>query len=237
MCVRIPIHKCCVSAKAPHLVLSLAMTQRKQALQLNALIDRLLTSPEPQHRQQLAHLVTDASVNSLAERIRRRATRLGKLRHGDQRQLLQMRDELILAVYAALSPAGWCCGWSDGAVFTLHTHRQAGIGGLLMDGTGAVIARISERIGEADAFSAELAATTAIIDLAIARQQLWLWLFCDNSGLVRLWCEQRNDPRLEPLRQRVEKLDKFALRAIPRLHNQPANALARMAVKGKSSTR
>ena len=56
-----------------------------------------------------------------------------------------------------------------------------------------------------------------------------LWLYTDNWGLVQLWNEHRDDNRLNELRRLAASLEKFTLRAIPRLHNQPANALARAA--------
>ncbi|WAK02095.1 reverse transcriptase-like protein [Methylobacter sp. YRD-M1] len=66
---------------------------------------------------------------------------------------------------------------------------------------------------------------------AIKRQRKWLWLYTDNRGLVQLWNEHRGDNRLSDLRRQAASLERFILRALPRLHNQPANALARAAVK------
>lgn len=206
------------------------MTERKVSHELNTLIDRLLLSPNHQLRQLLVELVNAANVTMLAERVRGRTTFLTKRNREQQHHLIQARNDLILALYAAVIPPGWSCGWSDGALFYENEGRHAGIGGLLIDHNGNVIACLSEESDSNDAFGAELAAVAAVIALAIEKQQLRLWLYCDNPGLVQLWHEHHDDPRLASLRKGSAKLDKFALRVVPRLHNQPANTLARAAV-------
>jgi ribonuclease HI len=207
------------------------MTRQNQAQQLNAIVDNALLAPTDKNREQLRLLSKASTPGPLAERLRRRATLLGKRRGDDRTPLLRLRDELILAVYAAVAPKGWSCGWADGASFKTDGHRQAGIGGLLMDSDGTVIERISRSIGEEDAFAAELAALIAVMQCATERQQKRLWLYTDNRGLVQLWNEHRDDNRLDELRRQATGLERFTLRAIPRLHNQPANALARAAVR------
>lgn len=77
---------------------------------------------------------------------------------------------------------------------------------------------------------AEIAALAAVIRSAIEHGQLRLSVYCDSHGLVQLWNEHREDARLADLRRLRAGLERFALRAIPRLHNQPADALARKAV-------
>jgi len=67
------------------------------------------------------------------------------------------------------------------------------------------------------------------VQCATERQQKWLWLYTDNRGLLQLWDEHRGDNRLNELRRQAASLKRFILRAIPRLHNQPANAPARAA--------
>jgi len=211
------------------------MTLQNQAQYLNAVVDSALLAPTDENREQLRQLAQVSAPGPLAERIRRRATLLAKRRSNDHAPLLRWRDELILAVYAAVLPKGWSCGWADGASFTSDGHRQAGIGGLLMDSNATVIERISRAIGEADAFAAELAALIAVIQCATERQQKRLWLYTDNLGLVQLWNEHRDDNRLNELHRHTASLERFSLRAIPRLHNQPANALARAAVKASAN--
>lgn len=212
------------------------MTQQNQAQQFNAVVDDALIAPTGESREQLRQLARVGDPRLLAERIRRRATLLSKRRSDDRMPLLRLRDELILAVYAAVMPKGWSCGWADGASFTTDGHLQAGIGGLLADSDGKVIERISRSIGEEGAFSAELAALIAVMQCATERQQKRLWLYTDNRGLVQLWNEHRSDNRLNALHRQAVSLERFALRVIPRLHNQPANALARAAVKTGASS-
>jgi ribonuclease HI len=206
------------------------MTRQNQAQQFNTVVDNALLAPTDENREQLRRLAKAGNPGSLAERIRRRATLSAKRRSADRTPLLRLRDELILAVYAAVVPKGWSCGWADGASFETDGHRQAGIGGLLADSDGIVIERISRSIGDEGAFAAELAALTAVMQCATERQQKWLWLYTDNRGLVQLWNEHRGDNRLNELRRQAAGLKRFTLRAIPRLLNQPANALARAAV-------
>ena len=207
------------------------LTRRQTAQKLNALIEHALLAPSADHRQQLIQLVTDNDVRLLAERIRQLATRLGKQHRSDRARLLSERDELMLAVYAATVPAQWSCAWVDGSSIKTEARRRAGIGGVLLDADGNVIERFSRAIGEQGGFDAELAALSALLQLAIDHKQLQLWVYCDNQGLVNLWHERRDDPRLEGIRVLVRHLQKFALRYIPRAHNQIANALAQQAVK------
>ena len=90
---------------------------------------------------------------------------------------------------------------------------------------------MSRASGEQGAFDAEVAALAAMLQHAIEHQQLKLWVYCDNQGLVNLWHEQRDDHRLEGVRALVKQLQKFTLRYLPRAHNQIANALARESIK------
>lgn len=211
------------------------MIVQNHARHLNALIDKVLLAPNDENREQLRQLAKASAPGPLAERIRQRATLLAKRRSDDRTPLLRLRDELMLSVYAAVIPKGWSCGWTDGASFKTDRHQQAGIGGLLMDSGGTVIEQISRAIGEADAFAAELAALIAVMQCATERQQKRLWLYTDNRGLVQLWNEHRSDIRLIELRRQAASLERFILCAIPRLHNQPANALARAAVRTSTS--
>lgn len=208
------------------------LTRRQTAQRLNTVIDQALLRPSADHQLKLIQIIADNNVRQLAERIRRRATLLGKPRRGDRARLLRVRDELILAVYASAVPSGWSCAWVDGSSITIGSHRQAGIGGLLMDTHGTVIEQISRPIGEQGAFEAEVAALAAILQSAIDQQQFKLWVYCDNQGLVQFWHEQRDDRRLDAIRALVEHLEKFALRGIPRQHNHSTHVLARQAARG-----
>lgn len=205
------------------------ITRRQQAYLFNRIIDQALLLPSSSHQQQLMQLLQTIPITQLAERIRKRATLIGKRQRGDMRQLLAGRDELIMALYASTAPQGWACAWCDGSSTKLNSHYQAGIGGIVMDSKGNVIARISRAIGDYRAYEAELAAVAAVINTAVAHQQRRLWVFTDNHGLAQLWQEHRDDNRLTEIRHLTSALERFALQALPRQHNQPANALAKKA--------
>lgn len=205
--------------------------RRQQARQLNAVIDEALNDRASEPQRRLLRLLEPDNLQRLAERIRQRATRLGKRQPRDTRRIVRARDELIMALYAAAPPKGWAVAWCDGSRMNIGTRHRAGIGGILMDGSGMVIARISEAIGRRSALAAELAALAAVTRSAIEHRQRRLWAYTDNYGLAQLWREQRADDRLGEIRRLVTKLAGFALSAIPRQHNQPANALARQAAR------
>ena len=205
-------------------------TQRQQAQLVNSIIDQALLAPSTQHQQQLIEFISTISVTPLAERVRKRATLLGKRHKGDISPLLAVRDDLIMALYAAMVPQGWACAWCDGSSIKLDAHYQAGIGGIVMDNNGSVIIRISRAIGDHRAYEAELVAVAAVISSALEHQLRRLWVYTDNHGLAQLWQEHRDDNRLAEIRRLVSGLQRFALQALPRHHNQPANALAKKAI-------
>jgi len=205
------------------------MTRRQQAQWLNTVIDQALVAPSSRHQQQLLQFTQSIAVRSLADRVRKRATLLGKRQREHTRQILATRDELIMALYAATTPPGWACAWCDGSSIKLDGHYQAGIGGIMLEPKGTLVARISRAIGDYHAFEAELAAVAAIIRTALEHQQKRLWVYTDNYGLAQLWQAHRADNRLAEIRQLSAELERFALQALPRRHNQPANALARAA--------
>jgi ribonuclease HI len=197
---------------------------------VNIVIDQALLAPSSQHQQQLLKFTNIISVTPLAERVRKRATLLGKRHKGDISPLLAVRDNLIMTLYAATVPQGWACAWCDGSSIKLDAHYQAGIGGIVMDSNGSVIMRISRAIGDHHAYEAELAAVAAVISSSLEHQLRRLWVFTDNHGLALLWQEHRDDKRLAEIRHLVSGLECFALQALPRHHNQPANALAKKAI-------
>ena len=79
------------------------LTRREYAQQLNAIIDQALLEPTAEHQQQLIQRVAGNNVTQLGERLRQRATRLGKTRRDERARLLSVRDELMQAVYARTS--------------------------------------------------------------------------------------------------------------------------------------
>jgi ribonuclease HI len=198
---------------------------------LNAVIDKALLALSPQQQQRVLQLTHECPVAKLAERIRRRATVLAKRRHGESGQIQSVRDALILALYASTVPRGWACAWCDGSSVKMNAEHHAGIGGIVMDSDGTVIARISRPVGDLDAFAAEITALAAVISIAIENGQQRIRVYTDNHGLARLWQEKPDDKRLEKIRESGAKLERLSVFAIPRLHNQSANALAKQAVR------
>ena len=90
---------------------------------------------------------------------------------------------------------------------------------------------ISHPAGELGAFDAEITALAAVISSAIENRQQRLRVYTDNYGLAQLWREKRNDRRLEKIRELGKKLERLSVFPVPRLHNQPANALAKQAIR------
>jgi len=205
-------------------------TSRREAGQVNDAIDEALAAPSPAHRQRLLQLARASSAPEFAERIWRRATRLGKRHPREGRRLQAARDGLILALYASRAPRGWACAWCDGSSTRVGSRLAAGIGGIVRDAPGAIVARISRAIGEHDALGAELAALAAVMRAAIERGERRLCVYTDNRALVALWNERRDDDRLSVIRGLGAELQRFSLRALPRRHNRAADALARSAM-------
>jgi putative hydrolase of the HAD superfamily len=209
------------------------LTRCQQARQLNTVIDAALADLAPQRRQQVVQLADCSTVQQFARRIHRRATLLGRRRPRDTQRILVARDELIMALYAAMAPPGWAIAWCDGSSMKIDSRQHAGIGGIVMDGNARVIARICRAIGEQGAFAAELAALAAVMRCAHEHRQRRLRVYTDNPGLAQLWREQRGDERLAEIRRLAAGLEKFSLKAIPRQYNQPADTLARQAARSE----
>lgn len=210
-------------------------TRREQTRILNTVIDNALLQPCSHQQQQVLKLGADHSVDHLAERIRRRATRLGRQHPQLHHNILITRDELITQLYASLAPNGWATAWCDGSSIKQQPVRAAGIGVIVMDASGVNIERISRFIGNRTAFAAEIMAVVAALEIAGHHNIEKLRVYTDNKALVQLWCTQREDPRLQSIRQAAEKLKHLEILAIPRLHNQIANALAKQAATGSET--
>lgn len=91
------------------------MTRCQKARQLNRVIDQALISLSPQNQEQVLQLSNSNAVGQLAERIRKRATLLGKHHISGTKVLLDARDQIILALYASVVRPGWACAWCDGS--------------------------------------------------------------------------------------------------------------------------
>ncbi|SDZ15853.1 Reverse transcriptase-like [Nitrosomonas sp. Nm33] len=207
------------------------VTRRQQAQLLNSILDQALLNPTSSHRHQIQQLIPTHHVEKLVERLRKRAIILSKQQPYQRHSILEARDALILTLYAAAAPRGWACAWCDGSYIKIDAQQRAGIGAILMDDQGEIVARIGQAIGAQDSFTAELTAVVAIMQTALKHDQRQLWVYCDNYGLIQLWCEQRHDSRLAEIRRLAATLDRFSLHPIPRQHNQPAHRLALAATR------
>lgn len=196
---------------------------------LNQLIDRTLSQPTQQHRDDLLAWASTHDTQRLAERVRRRATWLGRHQPGLAHRLLTRRDELIMTLYADRTPAGWGNAWCDGSSSGRGSELHAGIGAVLLDASGKRISETRRYVGRKTAFQAELTALTEVLEIALAHNIEQLRVHTDSKALVQLWHQQRQDPRLEPVRLLGCRFKRLHIRAIPRLHNQLANALAKQA--------
>ena len=194
---------------------------------LNAAIEQALRVPDKRAINHLRQASRGESPTSLAERVRRCATRLLRRDRSNTKGILQVRDQLILGIYAAATPPGWYVGWCDGSSKSTAQGPVASVGGLLLDSRGQAAGQLSRRVEALSAFEAEIAALQALVGLATETGAQKLLVHTDCIALVRLWHCHRNDPRLLALRQQVRPLRGFRLRQVPRSHNQSAHRLAR----------
>ena len=193
------------------------------------MIDRALNNPIEAHLHAIVALVTSYNLYRLAERVRRRATFLMRAEKGDCRKLLAVRDALIMALYAANAPAGWANAFCDGSSLSRNNERHAGIGVIVLSESGQRITQLFSYIGNKSAFEAEAQAVSVVLRAAVKLHLSRIRVHTDNKALVRLWREHRRDTRLDAIRAHVAQVEKLQLCAIPRLHNQAANNLAKQA--------
>lgn len=212
-----------------------SQNRQRQARNVNDVIDRALQQPTDTHVREVARLLTTGETPGetyrLAERVRRRGVLLARRERPNRAAIVRARDRLILAIYAHASPAGWYTAWCDGSVTADGRHAEAGIGGLVMDPAGRIMAQLARRIPRLAPFEAEIAALAAAMQLAHAQGAQRLRVYSDCDALVRLWQWQRDDPRLEPVSTLAKKFRRLEVCALPRLHNQPAHRLARTGTK------
>lgn len=211
-------------------------TRRDETRFLNQVIDRALFQPTMQHREELLSLAKKRDTQRLAERVRQRATWLGRHEREQAQHILSNRDVLIMALYAGLAPEGWVNAWCDGSSNRQASERHAGIGAVLVDATGRCISQISRYVGGKNAFESELTALAAVLEDALIHHIERLSVHSDCKALVQLWYEQREDPRLAPVRLLASRFKGLHISAIPRLHNQVANALAKRAASDNLAT-
>lgn len=202
----------------------------KQAQELNAAIDACLLAPLKHPPHELAMQMPRLGVLSLVERVRRRAALLSRRDRAHADTILATRNALTLALYAGTASGGAFAAWSDGSSKKNADGPVAGIGGLVMAPDGRIVARLSRARRGLDAFAAEIAALQSVMQAAARHGAARLCVFTDCIALQRLWLEKRTDPRLARVNELARGFRRFDLRALPRLHNQAADRLARQAL-------
>jgi ribonuclease HI len=199
--------------------------RQRPARHVNEVIDRALQQPTGAHFREALRLRATVPTQNLAERARRRATLLARRDRRHSAQILRSRDRLILAIYADATPAGWHTAWCDGSITV--GKREAGIGGLLMDAAGQIVAELTRRVPGLTPFEAEIAALVAILQVARAQGVQRLRVYSDCSAVVQLRQQCRDDTRLAAVAALAREFRRLQVCALPRLHNQPAHRLAK----------
>jgi len=206
-------------------LISIKLNERERARRLNRAIDQALLEPGSDDAAKLRELGGRPSPLELAERVRRRAARLG----ARSRQVPERRDALMAALYASAAPPGWFNAWCDGSS-SRTPPGGAGVGGVVMDPGGRVVARLARCHADLDPFAAEIGALAAVLKAALKAGAGRIRVHTDCVALARLWRARRSDPRLDSVRALSRGFEAFVIRAIPRSHNQTAHVLAREAI-------
>ena len=185
-------------------------------------------------------------------RLRTALRRLGEARPG--RGVLELPDDLsptdaleaIRAVVSALEPATpprAAESARQSNVVRIHTDGAArgnpgpaGIGALLVEPDGRVVARLHRYIGETTNNVAEYEALLAGLGRALELGYREAEVFADSELLVRQLegRYQVRHPKLRPLfaaaRERIAGFQKFRVRHVPRAENAEADALANLGI-------
>ncbi len=196
------------------------------------LIERYLLRPAPDTLAELLRGLDRRRVAHWAEHARRLATRLGRQHRGERARILRARDRLLVQLYAARAPRHWAVGWFDASVIPDAPAPRAGAGGfLLAPETRRLVSHFATPLAAADAFSAEVAALTLLLRLAVGQGMPRLWAFSDCPALVALWRRDPHDPRLATALALADRLDRFRLWHLPGAHNPVAHRLAQRAAQ------
>jgi ribonuclease HI len=206
-----------------------------EASRLNQAIDQFLLDPSSSRQDAVLRISSKWDAMQVAERVRRRATILGRVERGRRQSIIRARDRLVVMLYGHAARAGWHVAWSDASVYGDREGVRAGVGGLLLDAQGRMLAEISAPASTADALLAELMALTVVLRMALEQGVERLRVHTDCDALVAMWLQQRDDPRLGELRDLAGRLRGFDLHYVPRQHNQLAHRLARRAIAGSAA--
>ncbi|MGX2042070.1 ribonuclease H family protein [Methylocaldum sp. MU1018] len=206
---------------------------RDESRHLARTIDRLLDACADPSELIAAAKLTDPAA--LAERIRRHAARKVRGQPIRAQMILQIRDRLMRAVYASRLPADGFSAWCDGSSVSTASAAANGIGAIVTDAHGELVAERSDRIPAGiTPFDTEIAALEGALALALEHGATYLRAHTDCPALVRLWRRHPHDRRFVAIRRLVRRLDRFELRAVPREHNQPAHRLAKTAAQSST---
>jgi hypothetical protein len=201
---------------------------REQVRELNRLIDHALREHGKAQVPAMLAIAGARNFQALAERVRRRSASLIRQQTAvAARPIQDARDRLMQLVYAQAAPAGWYCAWSDASRSKGEDGYSTGIGGLLMDPQGHLAGQFSRSISDRPPFEGEIAALAVALEAGLEHHAEHIVAHTDCDALASLWLRGRNDPRLERIRYLAGQYKRVKLRSIPRLHNQPANLLAR----------
>jgi ribonuclease HI len=207
-------------------------TRREAARALNEALDCALLGYPSAEWQRVLELGREHDVISLADRVRLRGMRLAKSHALHRSRILHAADGLVLAAYCHAARAGWLCGFCDASAMLRGEARGVGIGAVVLDGRGRIVAQVSRRTADCEPFEAEIAALEATLDAAAGLDAPRIRVHTDCDALVALWLEHRRDPRLRGVRERAGRLRGFQLHSLPRRHNRTAHRLARSGASG-----
>ena len=156
-----------------------------------------------------------------------RSCRRCRGKRGPCQQILRSRDRLIILVYGNTVPDRGFSAWCDASLKETENGRFAAISGLLLSPRGKLVSRVLQLIEESDAVMAEAIAVADVMRAALREKVDRLRVHSDCVALVQLWLKHRTDPRLDVIRRLAVQFQWFELRSVPRLHNQPADRLAK----------
>jgi ribonuclease HI len=219
-------------AKAKTLRSDADSARRDETATLNRAIDAAVLASTPQPLYEFTAFRRTVSTTALVDKVCRRAAQLARRERARRAALIAARDAVILALYAQATPRGWMAAWCDGTTRAADIEHSAGIGGVIVDRRGRIIASVARKLTEPSALHAEIAAANAVLALAFEAGIRRVRLHTDCKGLVDLWLSRRDDPRLATLCAQAKHLDRVHMRLVPRRHNQAAHRLAHAATRG-----
>lgn len=203
------------------------LRRTRQGDEINRVVDHALVESSNRTLDAVAAVSSSQEAEKMAERVRRRASRLCRENPAIGQQILRARDRLIFLIYGKALPGGTFSAWCDASLKQVNDGVAAVISGLLFSPQGKLLSRSTQFIEERDAVKAEATAVAAVMQAALRSGAQRLRVHSDCVALVRLWLERRDDPRLDTIRKLAAQFHWFELCRVPRLHNQPADRLAK----------